>query len=173
LWETLSAEDKNLAKTAEELESFLRTLKQNKSLENFFHNPSFKVSEKQQVFTKLAEQSQMSLKVKNTFLLLIEKNRSPIYEELVATFIEIKNKNSNTITAMIESAFELNEDQKARIQAAFEKSCGKKVMSEFVLNADLVAGVKATLVGQSFESTLKRGLSMLKENVLSAESSIA
>ena len=81
------------------------------------------------------------------------------YEKLYFAF-------SNISSARVTSAVELNDSEKAELEAKIEKLCAHKIRAEYSIDASLIGGIRVEVDSKVIDGTIKHRLDELKEVML-------
>jgi len=94
--------------------------------------------------------------VKNFISILIANHRTTLLPEIARQFEQFKAQAANVLDATVESAFGLNDAQKADLTATLSRTYGKTVRLSVQENPDLIGGVRV-LVGDDVIDASVRG----------------
>jgi F-type H+-transporting ATPase subunit delta len=79
----------------------------------------------------------------------------------VEEFVDVFRRSEGLLLATVETALPLTETQKAGMKKALEKALSASVDLEIQENADLIAGVRATVEGRTWDMSIKGALRRL------------
>ena len=172
-------EGNDLKEEEQALLSVLSLFKKNSELQNFYESPKVPAEKKKKAI-QAALKSQVSPSVLHMMLLLVDKGRTLLFEDLCYAFSEIVDVHFTRIRPIITLGRDLSEsDQKeivAKIQKLVEskgKDFGVKVVKsmEFLpvvhVNKELLGGVIMRIGDYQWDASVKKYLHEWKFNVLS------
>jgi len=100
---------------------------------------------------------------------LLDADRVLILEEVLAEFKKVLMDAMGEAEARVESAYALTESEVALIQANLEKTVGKKLRISVETKPELIAGLRVTADGKTFDGTLSTHLTRLHRQLSQAE----
>ncbi len=103
--------------------------------------------------------------------LLCEKEAINIFGECFNEYKKMYYLSRNVLTAQIRSAVPLNDTQLKNIVAKLEKSTGRNVAAECVVDKSLIGGIAVYIDGKVIDKSIKHKLSEIKE-VMNSEPKI-
>ena len=128
-----------------------------------FANPAFTAEQKKEIMQELVAKSACSELVGNFLLLLVGKNRVAFLSQIIQTYETLADEQSGVIRPLIKTAFALDDNQVASIQAALEKKSGKKVVPQVIIDSSLLGGVVIQIGDTAFDSSVKTQLKRIQD----------
>jgi F-type H+-transporting ATPase subunit delta len=113
----------------------------------------------------LAEKAKFSKLVRQFLLLLVKKDRLQILRGLRSEFRVARLEADGGVMGSIVSAEPIGRDDEDTLVAAFAKKLGKKVAFETSVDPSLLAGMKVTVNGVTYDGSLKGQLSRLRRRL--------
>ena len=98
--------------------------------------------------------------------ILCENGRAGDLVFCVDAFEKIVLESLGRTTAVVQSAVELNEEEKARLVAVLEKRTGKTVDAQFSVDESLIGGIRMEIDGKVLDGSLKNRLRHVKDVIL-------
>lgn len=144
----------------EELE-LLGTIFHDDNLIKFLGNPTLsKEKAKNFVWSLLPKGFNESLK--NLISLLIENSKIAIFGEILSQYKVLSNQENNIVDAVIDSAFELSDEQKKSIESKLEQKFKKHFNLTCFIKKDLIGGIKITIGDTVIDGTVLHRLNTLR-----------
>ena len=124
----------------QEAQELLQVIHRNKSLPRFIERPAFIKEEKKQMVTRVFK-GKLSPLMFHLPLLLLDKNRIELWEEILVLFVRKIEEEKGIRSATITSASEISTEQRIKLQATLEKYTASKLRIQYRLNKDLIGGI--------------------------------
>lgn len=99
------------------------------------------------------------------FALLAKKSRLSSLEEIAADFAQVRLESEGAILGKVESADALKETDLEDLARAFTKKMGKRVVFKTSINPDLLAGMKVTVNGVTYDGSMRAQLNQIGERL--------
>jgi F-type H+-transporting ATPase subunit delta len=137
-------------------------------LRQVFGNPTIREEERRTVVLDVADALKLSVTTKNFLLILAERRRLALIGDIAAEFQRQLDVHTGGARAQVFSTTELGAVQLARIKDALQKSTGKKVVVESIVDPTLLGGLRIQVEGKILDSTLLLQLEALRGLILTA-----
>ena len=98
--------------------------------------------------------------------LLCENGRICMLNECIEEFMQLCMLRSNKTQAIVYSAVELNDRQKAGVLGKLGKITGKTVEPVYIIDESLIGGVKIEVEGKTFDGSIRHRLFEVKEGIV-------
>ena len=95
--------------------------------------------------------------------LLCDRERIRLLGECAEEFAEMLDEEKGVLTAKVESAVALTEDETRRLKRALEKRTGRTIRLECRVDESLLGGLVVTLGGEVLDGSLKHRLKEIRE----------
>ena len=141
------------------------TLKSSTDLKLFLENPVITHQDKIDVINQIFV-SHLSTPVVNFLMLLIENNRFDAFDSIVTQYSSKMDEINNVLKAKIVSAVELNEEIKNRLIEKLEAKTAKKVIADYEINTDIIAGIIIEINDKTIDTSLKTKLNSIKKQLI-------
>ena len=135
----------------------------NAELRAVFADPAITLEQKKGIMTGLVEKAKSSELVANFLMLLVDKNRVAFLDQIVQTYEKLADEHSGVIRPVIRTAFALDASQVTAIQGALEKSTGKKVVPQVIVDGTLLGGVVTQIGDIAYDSSVKTQLKRIQD----------
>ena len=159
----LSEEKKETEKVFENFKSFIKTMKETEDIRKFLYSPIFSKDDKKDLIEKILKDE--SVTFKNFIKVIIDKGRERYLDESFGEFKKLYLEKSKKVTASVETAFDLTDDQVVKIKQFIFNKTGKEAIVEQKINKDLIMGVRIFVLGQEIDLSLKGSFDRLEQNL--------
>lgn len=144
---------------------------QSKDLHDLMNSPAVSEKDRGKVLVALSEKAAPSAtaeqKLLGNFLgLLSKKGRIQILPDVASAFTKTKVESEGGILGHVSSADSLKQEDLEGVAKAFGAKLGKKVTFQATVDPTLLAGMKVTVGGVTYDGTLQNQLSRLKHNLI-------
>ena len=148
-----------------ELRAFEGTLRSSADLYNALTSPAIPVSRKKAVVARIADDLQMSRITRNFLFVLIDHRRVPALAEIVQTFEVVLDERMGFERAEVASPRELNNEQRASLNATLERLTGKRIRTRFTIDESLIGGVVARIGSTVYDGSVRGQLRSLERRL--------
>ncbi|MFA6598994.1 MAG: ATP synthase F1 subunit delta [Ignavibacteriaceae bacterium] len=149
---------------SKDAEVVLHVFSQTDEVGRFFKNPIIKTKDKAAVFTTLFKES-----ISNDFFefvsLMIRKGRENVLEDVLLSFVELKNEALGIIPVALTTSYPLSSEELEPIKTAFEKILNKKVIFSLSVDERLIGGFVAKCGDQIYDASLQHQLVLIKNQL--------
>jgi len=153
------------APVAEQLGDFTAAYVSSAELRNFLASPAASKAEKRGVAEKISSRLGASRIVRNFLFIVIDHQRTQLLPEIFKSFQGVIRERQGVAEAEIFSPTALNEVQKKDVTAALEKLTGKRVETKFLLDANLLGGLRVRVGDTIYDGSLRNRLNDLRERL--------
>jgi F-type H+-transporting ATPase subunit delta len=150
--------------TLKELDGFSKLLTESPLMAKVFDNPVLAESEKQKAlgaFVQKLNLSQMSEKFLN---MLIKRNRIGILPQVLTEVESIQVQKNGGLMGELISAIPLDGTTISSITQAISKKMNKTVRLKEKVDPSLIAGLRVTVGGKTFDSSVRTKLNKVKDS---------
>lgn len=120
--------------------STLAVVARDERVQTLLGHPSVTAEAKAEAFIQVCEE-RLSEAGKNFVRLLAENKRLSLLPEISVLFEEFKAQQESTVQVVVETAFELSQEQKDALIKSLQAKLGRSVNMETVLDKSLLGGV--------------------------------
>jgi F-type H+-transporting ATPase subunit delta len=150
---------------AAELKAFQATLGGSAELHHALTTPAVPSGRKRAVVGRLADLLHLSRITRNFLFILVDRRRIASLSTIIHSFELIVDERLGFARAEIVSAAELNETQRAALNAQLERLTGKRVRMRFAVDRGLIGGVVARIGSTVYDGSVRGELDSLKRQL--------
>ena len=150
---------------SQQLADFGAAYAESAELRNFLASPAVSHEAKHRVIEKIAERTGANKSVRNFLFVVTDHRRSHIFPEIIAAFQQVLRRRQGTAEAEITSATELSAEQKADFTKKLEHLSGKKVVTQYSLDPELLGGAVVRLGDTVFDGSVRNRLNQMRERL--------
>ncbi len=154
-------------KLDEYLHSLVRvqnTLAENKELAKFLEHPIISKEDKKEVVCNVF-QSHISIDILNTLKVLLDRNRTYIFNSLISHYKELLNQKRNITMAEVITAVPINEDIKYKLKDKLQSQFNKNFQIEHRIDPEIIAGVIVKFGDRVIDGSIKSKLKNMKKHL--------
>lgn len=159
-------ERKLLDKVRGELHDFVKRFEDNPELSYFLRSPERSRAEKRQLLERVYA-DRVSAMFFNFLLLLIDKGRMPLYDEVRQAFDELYNRHHRKIRALAITAQPMEKRELESLQSDLAQAMNLTLELENRVDASILGGVVLDINGKILDGSVRRQLERLREVVAS------
>lgn len=161
----IGQEDQNFKTYGQELADFVASLKEYPQLLEALVNPVYPTAARRSVLEGVLSRSGYSRVVQNFLLLLQDKNRMRLLEEISQVYGLLVDELSGIMRASVTSAAALGAEFEERVKATLEKLTGKKIILEVKEDSELIGGLVARVGDLVLDGSVRNQLKSLKDSL--------
>jgi F-type H+-transporting ATPase subunit delta len=147
-----------------EAQDLLQVIRKNRSLPRFLERPAFLKEDKKQMIMRVFK-GKLSPLMFHLPLLLIDKNRAELWEEILSLFVRKVEEEKGIRSAIITSAHEIPTEQKLKLQVTLEKYTDSKLRIQYRLNKDLIGGIVFRSGDRMIDSSIQTHLRAVRSRL--------
>lgn len=160
----LAVEIKEVDRVEDELKTVVAIINKNDVIKKILYHPQIIVTEKKDLLDKLFKGKVLDL-TGNFLALLVDRRRETFLEDIVDEFIVKANTDRNIVAARVNSAVELQDQEKSSIDQLLARLTGKNVQSVYAVDPSLVGGVMVYIGDKVIDGTIKARLAAFEESL--------
>ncbi|MFZ9595016.1 MAG: ATP synthase F1 subunit delta [Bdellovibrionia bacterium] len=126
-------------------------------------SPLSTLKEKSEVIDDLAKKLNLSFLETRFFHLLVKKGRLSLLPDMVQAFHAFRLEKEGSISGQLVVAEPISAEEMDSLSSALSKKFGKKVLFQVSLDPSLLAGLKVTVNGVTYDGTLRSQLQKLRD----------
>jgi len=149
-----------------EMQGFADTVEGHAELRSVLAGPIATPTEKAAMIKEIATKLNLSSVTQQFLNLLARKERLAILKEIVSAFKVMRLQSAGGLLGQLEAAESISESDVDALAQSFTKKLGKKVAFTVSVNPELLAGMRVTVGGTTYDGSLKTQLSRLRDEVL-------
>ena len=162
----LATEQNAVEQVGQDLRDFAATFGGSRDLQNVFENPGVSAQARREILRDIAQAGNMHPVVRDTLLLLADRNRLRHVGEVSAAFDADAEARSGRIRAEVTTAGDLPDSYFQELTATLKQVTGKDVVVVKKTDPSLIGGVVTRIGDQVFDGSVKHQLTELKEQLL-------
>jgi F-type H+-transporting ATPase subunit delta len=128
--------------------------------------PSTSPAEKIQVLDEFMKRLETSAMAREFLTLLVKKGRLEFLAEIRAAFTEMRLSEAGGVVVSLVSAEQLGEAEKEDIVSLLKKKFNRPVLLRASVDPRLVAGMKVTVAGVTYDGSLRAQLQRLRDRLV-------
>lgn len=148
-----------------ELDSFISIVDRARDAKVALYSPVTTAREKTAIVQKLSQAMSLSGVLPNFLQLLARKNRLVMLQEVRVAFHQVRLDAEGGVSGEVVSAEPMDQKDIESLAQSFSKKLGKRVAFQVSTDASLLAGMKVTVNGVTYDGTLRSQLQKLRDQV--------
>ncbi len=161
----IATEKDHRKKIYNELKSVSAALKKDPSVSRFMSSQTVRPEQKKEVLKKALDVASSDSDLKSFVLLLAEKGRLNLLEEVIFSFQRATDDAFGVTRGSVRSAQPLSEEEQKAVEDKIIQVTGKKVILHYECDPRVVGGLIAEVGGYVFDDTIVTHLRKLKEDI--------
>ncbi|WP_295901214.1 ATP synthase F1 subunit delta [uncultured Bdellovibrio sp.] len=153
------------AKAFAELQTLAKGFSEDASVKNYFANPMISPDQKVAAVKAALTGKGVSEEVLNTLVLLGEKGRLEILDQVAHAFRDLLDLEEGVTRGVVRSAQPLSADAQKEIEQKINKVLNKKIVLTYEQDPKLLGGVVAQVGGWTFDDSIDTHLKKLNEEL--------
>lgn len=153
------------SKALVELQALAQALFSDSTVKNYFSNPMISSDKKVAALKAALAGRGASEEVLNTLILLGEKNRLNILDQVALAFQELLDTEEGLTRGVVRSAQPLSADAQKEVEQKINKILNKKIVLTYEQDPKLLGGVIAQVGGWTFDDSIDTHLKKLNEEL--------
>ena len=149
-----------------ELNAFANAIESSKELRVALSSPMVTSAEKGALAESLTKQKGFSDLTTRFIAIAARKNRADVFAEIAHTFTEIRLEKEGAILGSVISADPLQQSDLEELATSFTKRLGRKVVFKAQTDPNLLAGLKVTVSGVTYDGSLRSQLYQLRDRLV-------
>ncbi len=137
-------------------------------LRAFFKMPQLRREDKRRIF-KAAFEGRVGRPVLGLLLVLVQKRREPLLDNIVEEFDRYRDQHEGRVQASVTTARELDADLAEALRAALERQTNKTVVLHERVDPELLGGIRVNLGDSVLDGTVRRGLQDMRRSLAATQ----
>ena len=158
-------ESQNFNEFDSQMASFSAALDGSKDATVALHGPLVSAREKVGIVREICKRGQFTPLMTEFLVLLARKGRLDVLKQIRSAFIAARTEQEGGITGQLIAADAMLDADIVNLAAAFTKKLGKKVSFRVSIDSALLAGVRVTVNGVTYDGSLRSQLQRLKNQI--------
>ena len=130
----------------------------------FWRNPGITIDRKVSMVDELAQRFEASRKYASFLKVLAQKNRIKLLDRVFAEFSQLARAELGETTVIVETPFDLTDEDKNDLSSILKRKLGKKIILEIVIDRELIAGARIRIGDKIIDGSMNMKLRKLKES---------
>lgn len=131
----------------------------------FWKNPGISVGRKVATVDTLTSHLEASRKFSSFLRVLAQKNRIRFLARVYEEFVRLARGALGEVSVVVETPFELMEEEKNDLSSILRRKLGKKIILEIRTREELIAGARIMVGDKVFDGSLKMRLQKLGDSI--------
>lgn len=170
-----SAKEKGLSsgdmdRIENDLASFSAAMASNENLNEALVSPIVSATDKVVIAQKTAEKLGLSKLTTDFVALMAKKNRVSHAGDILDGFKSVRLESEGGIFGSVVSAEELSASDVEELAKAFTKKLGKKIVFKTAIDPTLLAGLRVTVNGVTYDGSVRSQLQQLRDRLVYGKS---
>ncbi len=133
-------------------------------LRNFFNMPHLRREDKRRIF-KLAFEGKVGRPVLGLLLVLVDKRREPLLDNIVAEYARYRDQHEGLVKASVTTARKLDTDLAEALRVALEQLTKRTVVLQERVDPEVLGGIRVNLGDSVLDGTVRRGLQDMRRSL--------
>ncbi|CUM76189.1 MAG: F0F1 ATP synthase subunit delta [Turicibacter sanguinis] len=164
----IALEENVLEEVKNDFNVIVSSIKEQPQFLNVLTLPKLDKEEKKQLIKSIFSSNTPQISV-NFLMVLIDKDRIDLLNEIVVAFNQMVNEHFGIVEGTVYSAVPLSDAQLNQLTYVFTKKLNQKVKLNVVIDPSLLGGYKVNLGDVVYDNTIKLQLKNLKQNLMNVE----
>ena len=156
----------DLDRIENELAAFATTMSGSKELHAALTSPVVSRGDKVAVAEAVTKKLGFSNLTSQFLAMIARKGRGPVVEEITDAFTSVRLESEGATLGAVVSADPLKKEDLEELATAFTRKLGKKVVFKATVAANLLAGLKVTVNGTTYDGSLRSQLTQLRDRLV-------
>lgn len=148
-----------------DIELLEKSFSSSKELRLFLASPVIKQEKKLEILEAIFKEK-ISLNTWEFLVFILKKGRENYYLEIVKRLISLKNKKLEIVEALIQTNYQIDENDSARFKKKLEEYTNKKVLIKHKVNEKITGGFIARIGDTVIDATINNQLLKLKKKLI-------
>lgn len=161
----LAQEENKLKKYGEQLEEIRQLFASQPMLKAYMGNPQIQSAEKKELLNKVFGDD-VEKSVRNFMLLLVDKHRITLIEEIVGKYQALSNEAQNIIIAHVTTAVALTEQQEKALTAKLEAITDKHITLKTHIDTSIIGGIVVKMGDKLIDGSVTSKIKSLEKQLM-------
>lgn len=155
----------NHARVQGELQAIAHAAQSDSKISEYFANPLISPDQKKAAIQSALSGQKVSEEVMNTLVMMAERNRISLLQDLATAYQDILDKDSGVTRGVVKSSRALSNEAIAEIESRISAAMKKKVVLSFKEDPKVLGGVVAQVGGWTFDDSIETHLIKLNDTL--------
>jgi F-type H+-transporting ATPase subunit delta len=161
----VASKEADVDQVGQELDDFIALLTQHAALDRVLMNPAVPTMRKRAAMHELTRVAGLSQVVSKLLVLLAERDRLVLLNDLAATYRDLLMERQNVVRAEVTSATPLAVEKAQAIEARLAALTGKKVSMVTKVDEDIIGGMVARVGSTVYDASIATQLKKMRERL--------
>ncbi len=161
----LAAEKNNQEKVFTDLRALSELFDKDAEIKAFLASPVVKPEQKIAFLEKSVSNSGLSQEALQLLVLLAQKERLPLFEQVFHAFQTLLDKANGVSRGVVRSATALGNTDRQQIESIVEKAINKKVIMTYKVDTSVIGGLVAQVGSYTFDDSIDAHLRKLNDEL--------
>jgi len=166
----MNLKSNDLDQIQNELNLFVTTMNSHAELSESLSSPVVPADKKAEISQELTQRLGFSKLASNFIALVAKKNRVSFFQEMADAFLEARLQAEGAMMGSVVSADPLQKTDLEELATSFTKKFGKKIVFKAAVDPSLLAGLKVTVNGVTYDGSLRSQLHQLRDRLVYGKS---
>jgi F-type H+-transporting ATPase subunit delta len=162
---SIAAQKNQQLRAHQEIVAVAEALQKDPSVAEYFNNPLVPQAQKKAAVQAAFQQRGLLEEVYSLLLLLAEKNRFGIFDQVAGAFQEEMDASQGVTRGTVTSAKPMGTEARAALENQIHKTLNKKTILTYKEDSSLLGGVVAQVGGWTFDDSIETQLTKLNEEL--------
>jgi F-type H+-transporting ATPase subunit delta len=161
----VAAEAGREAEVHKELQAFRDVLNSSQELRDTLDNPAIPFVAKRRIIEELALEIPLQKTAVNFVLVVLGNARMNQFERILEAVGSVLDERKGIVQADVFSARKLGNEMRRKLEGSLAELTGGKVRLEFVLDPDLVGGLKVRIGSEIYDGSVRTQLNAIQREL--------
>jgi F-type H+-transporting ATPase subunit delta len=152
----------------QQLRDFRDTLADSRDLSEILMNPSIAIEQKRKILDAISGRIGMLPQVRNFIAVIMDHQRLADLDDILDEYHAVADEQSGLAEAEITSAHQLNDEDRANLEAQVAKLAGGRVRATYRQDATLLGGAVVRIGSTVYDGSIRAQLHQLKQKLVNA-----
>ncbi|MCS7229563.1 MAG: F0F1 ATP synthase subunit delta [Candidatus Kryptonium sp.] len=163
----IAEELKKLDRITQDVQLIDSVIKNSRELQLFLKSPIIKEDKKKQVIQEIFTDSRVDPVTLKFILLLIEKKREDLLQDIVKMYQDLYDEKMGVVTAEVITAVEVDESERKKIEKKIlEMTQAKKVKAIYKIDPSIIGGIVIKIGDTVYDASIRRKIQLLREQLI-------
>lgn len=149
----------------DQLRSFAEVLSREADARAILQHPTLATDKRKALLNKIGEALGLTDPVRNFLVLLMERDRLDLLEEVISTYERLLDDRQGVVRAQVTSALELDSKQQEAVAARLQTVTGKKVRMKVSVDPALIGGIIAQVGSTIYDGSIRQQLATFRSSL--------
>jgi F-type H+-transporting ATPase subunit delta len=148
-----------------DLQNISQTIDENPEFKNILASGAVVVDKMKAIFSAICDKAGVDVVTKNFLSVVVENKRGAIISQIANKLNGLILADKNTVVAQVISSKKLDAAQLDKIKDSLAKQTGKTIITENVVDKNIIGGLKVKMGSNLFDDSISTKLERLKQSL--------